>query len=48
MSSMDELKDELAYYEEGATVNLTIMRAGTLGYETMVVEITLGAQQTIE
>lgn len=48
VSSMDELKDELAYYEEGTTVNLTIMRAGTLGYETIVVEITLGAQQTIE
>lgn len=48
ISSMDELKDELAYYEEGETVNLTIMRAGTLGYETLVVEITLGEQQTIQ
>ena len=48
ITSMDELKDELSYYEEGATVNLKIMRAGTLGYETLTVEITLGSQQTIE
>lgn len=48
ITSMDELKDELSYYEEGATVSLKIMRAGTLGYETLTVEITLGAQQTIE
>lgn len=48
VSSMDELKEELAYYEEGTAVNLTIMRAGTLGYETIEVEITLGTQQTIE
>ena len=48
ISSMDELKDELSYYEEGTTVNLTIMRGGTVGYDTMTVEVTLGKQQTIE
>ena len=48
ISSMDELKDELSYYAEGSTVSLTIKRAGTLGYETLQVEITLGSQKTIE
>lgn len=47
VSSMDELKDELAYYEEGDTVNLTIMRGGTIGYNSMTIEVTLGKQQTI-
>ena len=48
ISSMDELKDELSYYEEGTTVNLTIMRGCTVVYDTMTVEVTLGKQQTIE
>lgn len=42
VNSMAELKEELAYYQAGTTVELTIMQGSPTGYQAKTVEITLG------
>ena len=42
VSSMVELKEELAYYAAGTTVELTIMQGSPTGYQAKTVSLTLG------
>ncbi len=42
VSSMAELKEELAYYAAGTTVELTIMQGSPTGYQAKTVQLTLG------
>ncbi len=42
VTSMAELKEELAYYAAGTTVELTIMQGSPTGYQAKTVELTLG------
>lgn len=44
VKSMDELKEELSYYEAGSTVELTIMQGSPSGYQDKTVAVTLGKQ----
>lgn len=44
ISSMDELKEELSYYEAGTTIEVTIMQGSPTGYQAKTVEIKLGRQ----
>lgn len=44
VSSMDELKEELSYYEAGTTIEVTIMQGSPTGYQAKNVEIKLGRQ----
>ncbi len=44
VESMEELKKELAYYEVGTTVQITIMQGSPTGYKPKVVNVTLGAK----
>ncbi len=44
ISSMAELKNELAYYKAGDTVQLTIMQGSPTGYQSKVIDVTLGKQ----
>lgn len=41
ISSMDELLTRMAYYEAGETVDVTIQRMGSEGYEEKVISVTL-------
>ena len=45
---MLELKEELTYYAAGDTVELSIMKMMSQGYETDTVSVTLGKQSTIQ
>ncbi len=48
VSSMDELKSQLQYYEAGTTVTLTVQREnGNREYEEVSVDVTLGTQESI-
>jgi len=42
VASMAELKEELAYYAAGTTVELTIMQGSPTGYQAKTVQLTLG------
>ncbi len=42
VESMDDLKNELAYYGAGETVTLTIMQGSPTGYQAKDVDVTLG------
>ena len=42
VTSMAELKEELAYYAAGTTVELTIMQGSPTGYQAKTVQLTLG------
>ena len=42
VESMEELKSELAFYEAGSTVELTIMQGSPTGYKDKKVKVTLG------
>lgn len=42
VTSMAELKEELAYYGAGTTVELTIMQGSPTGYQAKTVQLTLG------
>ena len=42
VSSMVDLKEELAYYAAGTTVELTIMQGSPTGYQAKTVSLTLG------
>ena len=46
VTSMDELKEELSYYEAGTTVELTIMQGSPTGYQPKNVAVTLGKQSS--
>ena len=48
IESMLELKEELTYYAAGDTVELSIMKMMSQGYETDTVSVTLGKQSTIQ
>lgn len=48
VSSMDELKEELSYYEAGTTIEVTIMQGGSTGYQSKTVEIKLGRQSSTQ
>lgn len=42
VTSMAELKEELAYYAAGTTVELTVMQGSPAGYQAKTVQLTLG------
>lgn len=48
VSSMDELKEELSYYEAGTTIEVTIMQGGSTGYQSKTVEVKLGRQSSTQ
>nr|MCR5099797.1 trypsin-like peptidase domain-containing protein [Butyrivibrio sp.] len=48
ISSMDDLQGKLEYYAAGTTVTVTVMRAGSNGYEEQDIEVTLGSATTVE
>ena len=48
ISTMDELKEELSYYEAGTKVELTIMQGSPAGYQSKVVEVRLGRQSSTQ
>lgn len=48
VESMDELKDELSYYQAGTTVELTIMQGSPFGYQPKEVSVTLGTREFME
>lgn len=48
VSSMDELKEELSYYEAGTKIELTIMQGSPTGYQSKVVEVRLGRQSSTQ
>ncbi len=48
ISSMDDLQNRLAYYSAGETVNITVMRQATGGYDSQEFTITLGNSSTIQ
>ncbi len=48
IESMLELKEELTYYAAGDTVELSVMKMMSQGYETDTVSVTLGKQSTIQ
>ncbi len=48
ITSMDELKSQLTYYEAGTEVTLTVKRANSEnGYDESEVKVTLGSQEVI-
>lgn len=48
ITSMDELKSQLTYYEAGTEVTLTVKRANSEnGYDEYEVKVTLGSQEVI-
>ncbi len=46
ITSMDDLQKKLEYYAVGTTVSVTVMRAGSNGYEEQEYQVTLGAAAT--
>ncbi len=46
ITSMDDLQKKLEYYAVGTTVSVTVMRAGSNGYEEQEFQVTLGAAST--
>ncbi len=48
IESMLELKEELTYYAAGDTVELSVMKMMSQGYEEDTVSVTLGKQSTIQ
>lgn len=49
IKSMDELQQQLQYYEAGTTVTLTVERnSGNNEYEETTVDVTLGTKESIE
>ena len=48
VSSMDELKEELSYYEAGTKIELTIMQGSPTGYQSKIVEVRLGNQSSAQ
>lgn len=48
IQSMEELKEELAYYEAGTTVELTIKQGSPTGYQEKQVSVVLGSQTSVE
>ena len=44
VETMEELKEEMNYYEAGDTVTLTIMQGSPTGYQSKDVQVTLGKQ----
>lgn len=46
VSSMDELKEELSYYEAGTVIEVTIMQGSPTGYQAKIVEVKLGRQSS--
>lgn len=48
VTSMDELQEELGYYEAGTTVGLTIMQGSPVGYQAKTVQVTLGKQSSTQ
>lgn len=44
VESMEELKEEMNYYQAGDTVTLTIMQGSPTGYQSKDVQVTLGKQ----
>ena len=46
ITSMDDLQKKLEYYAVGTTVSVTVMRAGSNGYEEQEYQVTLGAAST--
>lgn len=48
VTSMEELQEELSYYEAGTTVELTIMQGSPIGYQAKTVQVTLGEQSSTQ
>lgn len=48
ITSMDELKEELSYYEAGTKIELTIMQGSPTGYQSKTVEVRLGRQSSTQ
>lgn len=49
VKSMDELQDQLQYYEAGTTVTLTVERnSGNNEYEETTIDVTLGTKESLE
>lgn len=48
ISSMDELEEELSYYEAGTKVELTIMQGSPTGYQPKTVEVRLGRRSSTQ
>lgn len=48
VTSMEELQEELGYYEAGTTVELTIMQGSPVGYQAKTVQVTLGKQSSTQ
>lgn len=48
IESMLELKEELTYYAAGDTIELSVMKMMSQGYEKDTVSVTLGKQSTIQ
>ena len=46
VETMEELKEEMNYYQAGDTVTLTIMQGSPTGYQSKDVQVTLGKQMT--
>lgn len=44
VESMEELKEEMNYYQDGDTITLTIMQGSPTGYQSKDVQVTLGKQ----
>lgn len=44
VESMEDLKEEMNYYQDGDTVTLTIMQGSPTGYQSKEVQVTLGKQ----
>lgn len=44
VESMEELKEEMNYYQDGDTITLTIMQGSPTGYQAKDVQVTLGKQ----
>lgn len=48
ITSMEQLKKELTYYEGGSKIELTIERYSVTGYKEIVLEVTLGYKNEFE
>lgn len=48
ISSMEDLQKSLAYYKEGETVTLTVMRGSAQGYQASEIEVTLCGLAALE
>lgn len=48
VETMEELKEEMNYYQAGDVVTLTIMQGSPTGYQSKDVQVTLGKQMNAQ